>query len=207
MQLEGVLLIIKEIQKKDFKKVIQFAVKGMKFDEYLKNDFLLNAYGRYFWYLEYTNATQVIAAYEGNELMGVLVADMKNEPKPYQSVWKQIYIQLVDLIQNIFFGGGVLPYNEANKTMYAKYTELYKPDGEIRFLAANPNGKAKGVGTFLLNEFARRNPGKEIYLYTDTNCTYQFYEHRGFERIGEKSVALELQGDVHMKCLMYRKKL
>lgn len=198
---------IKEISKKDFKKVIQFAIKGMHFEEYLKNRFILNAYGRYFWYLEYTNATQVLAAYEENELLGVLVVDMKDEPKPYKSFWKSVYVKFVDVIQNLFFGGGVMPYNTANKEMYAKYTESYKPDGEIRFLAANPDSKVKGVGTFLLNELARIKQGKEIYLYTDTNCTYQFYEHRGFERIGEQNVVLELQGDVDLKCLIYRKKL
>ena len=198
---------IKEIKKKDFKKVIEFAIKGMHFEEYLKNRFILNAYGRYFWYLEYTNATQVIAAYKEDELLGVLVVDMKNEQKPYKSFWKSVYIKFVDVIQNLFFGDGVLPYNEANKLMYARYTEHYKPDGEIRFLAANPDCTVKGVGTFLLNELARIKQGKEIYLYTDTNCTYQFYEHRGFERIGEQDVVLELQGDVDLKCLMYRKKL
>ena len=198
---------IKEIQKKDFRKAIQFAIKGMHFDEYMKNTFILNAYGRYFWYLEYTNASQVIAAYEGDELLGVLIVDMKNEHKPYKSFWKSIYIKIVDMIQRLFFAGGVMPYNDANKAMYEKYTEQYQPDGEIRFLAANPDSKVKGVGTFLLNELARKKPGREIYLYTDSNCTYQFYEHRGFERIGEQSVILELQGDVDLKCLMYRKKM
>ena len=198
---------IKEIQKKDFGKAIQFAIKGMHFDEYMKNTFILNAYGRYFWYLEYTNASQVIAAYEGDELLGVLIVDMKNEHKPYKSFWKSIYIKIVDMIQRLFFAGGVMPYNDANKAMYEKYTEQYQPDGEIRFLAANPDSKVKGVGTFLLNELARKKPGREIYLYTDSNCTYQFYEHRGFERIGEQSVILELQGEVDLKCLMYRKKM
>ena len=88
---------IKEISKKDFKKVIQFAIKGMHFEEYLKNRFILNAYGRYFWYLEYTNATQVLAAYEENELLGVLVVDMKDEPKPYKSFWKSVYVKFVAL--------------------------------------------------------------------------------------------------------------
>lgn len=198
---------IKEIQQKDFKKVIRFAIQGMHFEEYLKNKFILNAYGRYFWYLEYTNATQVLAAYEGDKLLGVLVVDMKNEPKPYKSFWKSAYVKFVDVIQNLFFGSGVMPYNEANKAMYEKYTEQFNPDGEIRFLAANPDSKVKGVGTFLLNELTRIKQGKEIYLYTDTNCTYQFYEHRGFERIGEQSIVLELQGDVALKCLLYRKKL
>lgn len=198
---------IKELKKKDFKKVIQFAIQGMHFDEYLKRNFLLNAYGRYFWYLEYTNASQVIAAYEGEELLGVLVVDMKNEPKPYKSFWKGVYIQFVDIIQKLFFGGGVMPYDEANKAMYERYIKQYKPDGEIRFLAANPDSKVKGVGSFLLNELAALKSGKEIYLYTDTNCTYQFYEHRCFEKIGEQNIVLELQNGIALKCLMYRKKL
>lgn len=72
---------IRELDKKDFKKVIQYAVRGMHFDKYAKNNLILKAYGRYFWYLEYTNATQVIAAYDREELLGVLTADMKGEPK------------------------------------------------------------------------------------------------------------------------------
>lgn len=158
---------IKEIQKKDFRKAIQFAIKGMHFDEYMKNTFILNAYGRYFWYLEYTNASQVIAAYEGDELLGVLIVDMKNEHKPYKSFWKSIYIKIVDMIQRLFFAGGVMPYNDANKAMYEKYTEQYQPDGEIRFLAANPDSKVKGVGTFLLNELARKNR-VEKYIFIQT---------------------------------------
>lgn len=198
---------IKKLDKKDWNKVIQYAIKGMHFDKYLDNNFLLKAYGKYFWYLEYTNATQVISAYDGNDLLGVLVVDMKNEEKPNKSLWKIIYIGLVDFIQNVFFGGGVMPYNDANKEMFLDYTKKYTPDSEIRFLAANPDSKTKGVGTFLLNELAKREYGKEIYLFTDTNCTYQFYEHRGFERIGEKQIVLELSGDVDLKCLLYRKKV
>lgn len=198
---------IKEIEKKDFKKVIQYAIKGMRFDEYLKNDLMLQAYGRYFWYLEYTNATQVIAAYERDTLLGVLIADMKDEPKPYQSFWKSLYVKIVDGVQKLFFGGGVAPYNEANKELFAKYTERYDPDGEIRFLAADPDSKVKGVGTFLLRELSMRETGKEVYLFTDTNCTYQFYERRGFERVGEKEIVLELSDAVGLKCLLYRKRL
>lgn len=201
------LMEIKELRKQDWDKVIGYAIKGMHFDVYLKNDFLLKAYGRYFWYLEYTNATQVIAVYEGDELLGVLVADMKNEPKRNKSFFKSVYIGLVDFIQKMFFGGGVTPYNDANKTMLTVYKKKYSPDGEIRFLAANPDSKTKGIGTFLLNELAKREQGKEIYLFTDTNCTYQFYERRGFERVGEKEIALELSGEVDLKCLLYRKQL
>ena len=63
---------IKDIRKKDYEKAIQFAIKGMHFDWYLDNKFLLNAYGRYFWYLEINRATQILAAYADGEFVGVL---------------------------------------------------------------------------------------------------------------------------------------
>ncbi|MCI1135489.1 GNAT family N-acetyltransferase [Enterococcus gallinarum] len=44
----------------------------------------------------------------------------------------------------------------------------------------------KGLGTRLLNELQKRVQGKEIYLFTDSACTYQFYEKRGFQRQKEK---------------------
>lgn len=198
---------IKELKKKDHKKVIQYAIKGMHFGLYLKDKFLLNAYGKYFWYLEYTNVTQIIAVYEGDKLLGVLLADMKGEKKPYKSFRKKLYIKFIDFIQKLFFKGGVMPYEEANKEMFRAYSERYTPDGEIRFLAADPDAKVKGVGTMLLNELARRENGKELYLFTDDQCTYQFYEHRGFEKIGEKDIVLELDNTINLKCLLYHKKL
>ena len=59
---------IRDIRKKDYEKAIQFAIKGMHFDWYLNNKFLLNVYGRYFWYLEVNRATQILAAYVGGNL-------------------------------------------------------------------------------------------------------------------------------------------
>ena len=198
---------IKEMDKKDFKRAIQYAIRGMHFDEYFDNHLILQIYGRYFWYLEYTNATQVIAAYDQDSLLGVLIADMKGEPKRYKSFWKGLYVKMINGIQNLFFSGSVMPYNEANREMFGRYTEQYNPDGEIRFLAANPDSKVKGVGTYLLDELSTRESGKEIYLFTDTNCTYQFYERKGFERVGEKEIMLKLSDGVGLKCLLYRKKL
>lgn len=47
-----------------------------------------------------------------------------------------------------------------------------------------------------------------VYLYTDNACTYQFYEHRGFERAGEKDVVLSIAGrEVALQCLLYSKRM
>ena len=82
------------------------------------------------------------------------------------------------------------------------------PDGEILFLAADPDCKIKGIGTALLHALEEKEKGKTIFLYTDDACSYQFYEHRGFERAEEKEIIMELpKGKVPLKCFIYSKKI
>lgn len=199
---------IRKIKKKDHKKAIQYAIKGMHFNRYLSSNFLLNLYGRYFWYLELCNATQVISAYLGDELVGILLAEIKGEEKKYKSFWKELYVRVFDFLQKLLYKEGVGVYDETNKQMLEQYKQKHTPDGEIRFLAANPDIKGKGIGTVLLTELEKREKGKLIYLFTDSGCTYQFYEHRGFEKVGEKEVVLDFKlNKVQLKCLLYSKLL
>ena len=197
---------IKDIRKKDYKKAIQFAVKGMHFDWYLNNKFLLNAYGRYFWYLEINRATQILAAYADGEFVGVLLAEMNGEEKKQQSLLQKIYVKFVDVILKYFFKGGAGLYEETTKEQLAHYLKSNTPDGEIIFLAADPDCKIKGIGTALLNALEKKEKGKTLFLYTDDACTYQFYEHRGFKRMEEKEVVLVMpKGKVSLTCFVYSK--
>ena len=197
---------IRELQKKDIKKAIQFAISGMHFELYLKNKTIRNLYGKYFWYLETTRATHLFAAYEGDTLAGVILAEIKGEPRKYYSKRKAFYVKFIDVIQKLFFKDSAGLYDEVNKELFAKYTEKYSPDGEIIFLAANPKVKIKGIGTMLLGELEKCIKGKTIYLFTDNACTYQFYEHRGFDRVGEKDIELDFGDEkVPMTCLLYSK--
>ena len=197
---------ITEIRKQDYKKAIQFAIKGMHFDWYLDSDFLLNAYGRYFWYLEINRATQILAAYVDNKFVGVLLAEMYAEEKKQNNIFQKVYVKFVDIIQKTFFKDGAGLYEETTKAQLKKYLQNHKPDGEIIFLAADPDCKVKGVGTALLNALEKREQGKTIYLHTDDACTYKFYEHRGFVRKEETDIVLEMpKGKVPLKCFVYSK--
>lgn len=199
---------IKDIRKADYKKAIQFAITGMHFDWYLDNQFLLNAYGRYFWYLAINRATQIFAAYVDGEFAGVILAEIKGEEKKQESFHQKIYIKFVNMIQKIFFRGGAGLYENTTKEQLAHYLKFNVPDGEIIFLAADPDCKVKGIGTALLNALKQKEKGKLLYLYTDDACTYQFYEHRGFERAEEKEIVLEMpKGKVPLKCFIYSKRI
>ena len=201
-------LEFRKLEKRDEKKAIQFAVEGMHFNWYTRSRLLQNLYGRYFWYLAMTRATQVIAVYQGESFAGVLLAEMKEEKKQYDSCWKMLYIKVFNMLQNIVAKDGTRVYQRANKEMFLEYCQSNIPDGEIIFLAANPAIKARGIGSALLTEFEQKERGKKIYLYTDNACTYQFYEHRGFERSCEKDIVLNLGNkSVPLKCLLYSREL
>lgn len=90
--------------------------------------------------------------------------------------------------------------------MLAELRWRHELDGEIIFLAANPEAGVKGVGTLLLEELAARKRGRRVFLFTDDLCTYQFYVRRGFELAGERSVGLDVRGrTVPLRCLLYTK--
>ena len=140
-----------DIQKKDYKHAVRFAIEGMQFNRYLENKLLLHLYGRYVWYLELNRATQVIAAYYDDKLVGIILAEIYGEARKQVSGLQSLYIRFFDFMQNLLYKDGVEPYDEANKEMAAQFEEHSKPEGEIIFLAADPNAIIKGIGTALLN--------------------------------------------------------
>lgn len=201
-------LKIGELKPENESQAIDFAIEGMHLDWYVENRFLLKQYGRYFWYLELTRATQAFAVYADDTFAGVMLAEFKGEKPKYSSFWKRVYVKLIDFIQHLVAGKGVGAYDNANKEMLDNYLKDNSPDGEIIFLASNPKVKTKGIGTLLLSELEKREKGKTVYLYTDNACTYQFYEHRGFDRVSEKDVLLDLgKKTVPLTCLLYSKTL
>ena len=201
-------MTIEVLRKKDYAKVIEYAISGMHLDWYMKRKIVLKAYGRYFLYMELNRATKIIAAYEGDKLAGVLLAEIKGEKPVQYSFFRNIYVKVFDALQHLFAGRAVVAYDEANKKMLADYKSKVKTDGELIFLAADPCIKGKGTGTVLLDELKKRESGKRIYLFTDNACTYQFYEHRGFNRVEEEHVELDLENrNVPLDCYLYSRVL
>lgn len=197
---------IRELRKKDHKAAIQAAIQGMHLNWYTENKLLLNLYGKYFWYLELTRATQIIAAYTEDKFAGILLAKINGEKKQYYSFWKTLYVKIFDFLLKAISGNN--KYDKINKEMYSQYLKTHSPNGEIIFFATNPEIKGKGIGSKLLSELEYREKGKEIYLYTDSGCTYQFYERRGFQRIGKQEIVIELGSKkVLLRCMLYSKRI
>ena len=201
-------ITIRQIEKKDFNKARKFAIDGMNLSWYTSNDIELYIYSKYFWYLEISRATRALGAYSDNELIGVLLIDMKNKPKLFTSLWKKIFITAIHFFINLGYRNASSTYDNANKQMLSEFEKENQPDGELNFFAVNPNIKGHGIGTLLLNELERLEKGKLIYLYTDTGSTYQFYLHRNFIESGRRETSLKIhKNELPLTCFLFSKRL
>lgn len=165
------MIKIKEIRRSDYKTAQKFAIQGMHLDWYMDSKAVLALYAKYFWYMELNRATKVYGAYVDERFVGVLLAEMKNEPKCYHSLSQAIYVKIFDWLQHLVAGKGVGEYDEANQDMYNAFCKKNNPDGEIIFLAADPDCKIKGVGTALLSAFEKDEKGK-LVLSIYRSCLY-----------------------------------
>lgn len=198
---------IGDLRREDFKRAIDFAIEGMHFKELVGGGPLLRLYGTYFWYLELLYATQAIAAYADGRFVGALLASYAGEPRVFKSAPMSAFVAAFGFVEKAV-DPSARDYYQANDRMLSELEAVVKPDGELRFLAAEPGGSVKGVGTALLEELARRERGKLTYLYTDSGCTYQFYEKRGFELVGQEEVAVGSGKDRKpLTCFLFAKVL
>lgn len=201
-------LKLKPLDKKDEKRAIEFAIKGMNLDIYFNDRFSLMLYAKYFWYLESGKATQSIAAYADGKFAGILIASFKNEKPLGNPFLKRLYVGIFEFVSDLFFKNSAGAYGRANEEMYAEFTRSNTPDGEMVFLAADPKYQGRRIGTALLTELAKREQGKQVFLYTDDKCSYEFYEKRGFDRSSERDILMEINGKkIPLKCFLYSKRL
>lgn len=63
------------------------------------------------------------------------------------------------------------------------------PAYELVLFAVSSETRGHGVGSTLLGaaqEYLREQGATHAFLYTDTDCTWQYYEHRGMKRKAER---------------------
>lgn len=199
---------IKKLRRRDFNQARKFAIIGMNLSWYTTNTVELYLYSKYFWYLEISKATRALGAYQNDEIVGVILVNIKGQPKVYSSLWSTLFLNLADFVMDKAYGSIANEYEKANQELLEAFKRTNQPDGELNFFAVNPEITGQGLGTKLLNEIEKLEVGKLLYLYSDSGSTYQFYLHRGFMEEGCKEITLEIaDGEVPLTCFLFSKKL
>jgi len=71
-------------------------------------------------------------------------------------------------------------------------------DGTLDFLVLTQEAQGLGIGKSLwmaLKSYFEENNAASIYLYTDTECNFGFYEHCGFAKRAEQDITFALDGE------------
>ena len=66
------------------------------------------------------------------------------------------------------------------------------PDFELVLFAVSDNARGLGIGSTLMDHAQRylaAQGASKAFLFTDTDCTWEYYEHRGMRRAAEQSFA------------------
>jgi len=74
-----------------------------------------------------------------------------------------------------------------------------KYDGTLDFLVLTNAAQGFGIGKSLwlaLKAYFKEHNAKSIYLYSDDECNFGFYEHQGFRRTGEQKTAFNFDGEI-----------
>jgi len=199
---------IRDLDSKDYEIARQFAIEGMDIRRYSNVAYEIYLYSKYFFYYELLKATQILAAYDEDKLVGVLFVEIKGEPPKVNSWWYKGIVKSISFLMQFMFSGQGSLYEETNQEMFAEYTKTNKPDGELAFFAVDPTLQGKGIGTLLLQELEKREKGKEIYLYTDSGCNVEFYNHRNFVKEQVRDITMVFHDNVTpLTCYLFSKVL
>lgn len=93
----------------------------------------------------------------------------------------------------------VLAHMQNVQTIYAQLRRKtgIRFDAELEFFVVHERSRGYGVGKKLLENylaFCGNHGVKNLYLYTDDNCNFGFYDHNGFTRAGTSPVSVQLHG-------------
>ena len=78
-------------------------------------------------------------------------------------------------------------------------------EAELSFFVVDGNERGSGVGKQLYQQFLdymETENLKTFFLFTDTTCTYGFYEHQGLKRLAEEPMDIP-QLQEHMRFFLY----
>lgn len=194
-------VIYRELRKEDFEAVGDIICGAFNLKNYVKNEKVLKSFKMSYVYSCLSEATKAIAA----EKDGVIQAIIMGKANKAYSVRKHLpyllkaaYYDVKMTILALIYRENAKDFKELHK-IYARFLKETKENfnGVFTLFAVNENLRGLGVGKTLLSllsEHWKENGTSYVYLFTDTTCSYGFYDSHGFKRLDEKPLTVTSKG-------------
>lgn len=189
-------ITLREYQEKDFKTLEKIIRQTWHYDE-LTDSSTATKLARVFLSSCLTNYTFSRVAIDNGVPIGIILANHKSVHKcPLKLRLKQmkavlsLYLskegrQVMKIFENV---SGI-------DKLLLKQCGNYP--AELALFAVDSTYRGKGIGKQLFQsviEYMKKEEVKKFYLFTDTSCNYQFYEHQGMIRRCEKEHTFDIKG-------------
>ena len=148
----------------------------------------------------FEESTFIMTAVKDGSPVGLILARAEGaEPLQAPLEWKgslgRYSCQKKDLARVKQYDENLSQYQMACKTLMESCAEFF--GGEITLFSVSPRMQGMGIGTQLF-QLARRYLSSfqcsQYFLYTDSTCTYAFYDAHGLKRIREGTMDSPLTG-------------
>lgn len=131
-------------------------------------------------------------AVEGSKPLGVVLARAGAASKETKEHWQGVLDRALSSASEIDAkeAQGYKDYMEAEHQAYAQLLDQASCSSEYELVLfiVSPEARGKGVGGQLMSrakEYLKEAGATHAFLFTDTSCTWEYYERRGMRRAAE----------------------
>ena len=191
-------IIYRPIAEKDFSDIKDIINSSFGLHRFFINSEVLDCFLIQYLYECLAEATYTCVAEKDNKVAGFIIGNSKNDS--FMNGQEE-YLNQAKIFKNKLIDYG----NKYNVKMndYDNLKEVYKElikdyensfDGILTLFITSEAYRGMGIGKKLFSDFLgylKNFNAKSFYLYTDSKCSYGFYDRMGFNRL--KNIDFSLQ--------------
>lgn len=188
----------RSIIKEDYESIKHLIGEAFGFNQFVTDKKFLDSVLNFYLQSCILGSSFSKVAEKDNKIIGVILGDSnndKNRLKGFHNTFSFAYTLLKLFLTNKENKKLIKEFIKVQKT----YKELIqgKEDhfqGCIQLFIVSEESRGLGVGKTLMNslfQYMRTEDVTSLYLYTDNNCNYGFYDKQNFKRVTEKEIAFE----------------
>ena len=191
--MEGI--VYRQIRKSDYEEIKDLINVSFFIEDYVENDKVLDLELDCELYEALVEQSYTCIAEKDGKVVGVLMGQAKSDYSVFRHLdhYIKYYSNLIKWRILAFLKKDRLADSKKINETYDYFLENSKEeyDGVLSLFIVSEEVRGCGIGKELIRKFKSylNNEGVEkIYLFTDSFCNYEFYDHLGFKRKNKKII-------------------
>ena len=195
-------IIIRDITADDIPAIKDVVREVWDWEGFLEDDAVIDACVAVYFSPVLHEATFARAAVLNGKVAGVIFGVADGEAPCYKHLLEDLTPYIITLMQAKKSDRlAICEYITRLKNVYTELIDGIEDDydGTLDFLVLSKAAQGKGIGKQLwlaLKDYFDEKNSSKVYLYSDNECNFAFYERQGFNRRREKDILLYDEEDV-----------